>query len=753
MNTRTTFIVLLIALALAGYFLVVELGLWDNGPPTDSNARPGAGVALIDQGDIPAQAARQLRIEQPGEADAVIERIDGRWRQTQPVQWALEDRPVEQLIDAALLLAYTRKIDDASKAKAYGLAPPRATITLMSVFHEYRGRRYATEQSLNQRLDQILEEEYPSPGPNDGDAPVDLDDKREAYRERLLAQVERVEAQHTIKLGRTSAAGRAFTMIGDDPTIYVTGARLHELLTDRAVADMRRASLQRLEREQLRRIELTNEHVTATMQRDEPAWRFTGEHAGRVKPAAINELVDAVNGSYVERFVADQPDDLAAFGLAEPTVRLTLHPRDADAQPHVLTIGQPTDLAGDNRFAMWGGRPVVFTVPESTLDKLDATLAELRDDRLTPTARNDVNALTIEHDGRTLEVVRTAGVWSWHDDQPFDVEPAAVDEALTAIFNTRATSSETGSPDGEPMMTITLAIEGRDADEVLRVYPGGEGSRRVLRHDEPVAAVVTAAKLAALERPVVAYRDRTVLDVPEADIRSLAVERRSGRFAATFTIQREGEDAPLAGEGLDDRAIAMLANAFSPLRAVAWRDAELGNVDARITITTDNATHTVHIDRDQKLAKIDDHGVFELATAALESLTAELRPRTMLEWSVDRIASVRRGELTVKRDSEGNFTTESGDLPEAQSGKLFDTLAGLRAQRFTNIDAYKIDRNHPTATLTITSHDGEQHTLRLWAPSTNDWNDAVARIDQGAWFTLDGGTFAVLAGSAAEPRR
>jgi hypothetical protein len=200
MNTKTTYIVLLIAIALAGYFIVFETDMFGlrepsrrerersgDTPPTPATGQSIQGLAGLMAGDV-----EKLRIVRGEEDAVVIERAsdtDHPWQQTEPVRFPAQKWTVDDLLGNATSLRYTTRItgDDLSPASA-GLSPAKATLTLT-------GKR---------------------------------DDK--AFT-------------HTLKLGRTVAAGRAYVQVDDDAAIYVVDDKLHRQLIDKSSTELRSRSL------------------------------------------------------------------------------------------------------------------------------------------------------------------------------------------------------------------------------------------------------------------------------------------------------------------------------------------------------------------------------------------------------------------------------------------------------------------------------------------------------------------------------
>ena len=88
----------------------------------------------------------------------------------------------------------------------------------------------------------------------------------------------------------------------------------------------------------------------------------------------------------------------------------------------------------------------------------------------------------------------------------------------------------------------------------------------------------------------------------------------------------------------------------------------------------------------------------------VDKLTAELRPRTIVDLTRDAIKQVqvitRDQDVTINH-ADGKFTAAGIELDDEKVGMLFDTLAGLRVEKY--IDSSKITR--PISVILTTTDD------------------------------------------------
>jgi len=768
MNVKTTVIVVIIAAALVAYFLLSPAG----DSRQEAGPAPAAGRPLVDDEAVGPDVVRRLTVERREGPTMVFERQpDGSWRQTEPFDYPVKGPEtsgfnIGSIIDTAVLLRYTRRLDDAQAPKTYGLDPPRAVLRLEGAYRRVDGR-----------VEPVLQAGA-TEAPDHGD---------------------RVALDLRFKLGREAAAGRAFVMFGEKPRVYVTGRQLHRELLDQPLADLRRRTLANVAVGRVAKIELRGRDRALTI---EPgalpgSWRFSAGAQGRASANAVEQLARLLSNARIKTFVADQPQDLGAYGLAEPRHELEIHARARAAEEgsgnadrasggamvrHRLRVGRAV-VDEEAAYAMYQDRPVVFTLANYVLDPLDRPLSELRDGRLTPMPRRDLRAITVDRPDRsTLRIVKEAGEWRFGDPAPaFGIEPASVESLLDAVFDTRAESFVPAEQVGEADGTLRMSFAGRAAPEGLKLAraPAGEGAAeasdapadarwRVLREGEPVAAVVGHDMVAMLLQPLRFFRDRTVLDLRAAQIVRLRI-KRTGPFAAEHVIDRpkraDGTDGEWQyGEGLRPAAVEALIDRLTPLRAERWVEPPPAGEAPSTTIelTTlappepdapeeqgEPRVSTVSIYRDLKLATFQGEA-FTLSAPALADLAAELRDRTVVELEVEQIAGlITPAGHRIQRDESGRYDwPDDAGLTEQRAGALFDTLAGLQAERFFAPGVEP--RGEPAARYVIQPRQGEALTLDLYEAEQTPADLPAGRIGD-RMFTIDAPAARTLMPDAAMP--
>ncbi len=697
MNTRSTLILLVVALLLGGYFLVFEtdyFGLQHQSNPSDKPAIPVDGVALFDSALMSDQVT-QLTIALPDEPPVVIERDGDRWRQTAPVRFAMENWAVEEVARRIANLRYTNRIDPAEStltAASAGLDPAQATVTI-------RGK---------------------------------TDDK---------------PFEHVLKLGRIVAAGRAYLMLKGEPHLLVTSDALHEKLLDKPVTELRAKSLTVPTANRLQSVTLVRGEQTIALEQTDAKWAVVKPYMASADRNAVEHLIDMPRLASIDAFIADQPDDLSRYGLDTPSRRLTLTARPADESSEAvtqhLTIGSAADLSDERFFAMLDDVPVVFTLRKTDVAKLDVEPLDLRSRKLIDINRDAIQSIALRSSGTDVTLLREGGTWAFDDPKPdYPPDEQMVAGLLDCLLNTESTDAEilpADAPDKAPR-SVVITLNG--SEQTTLMIERGDNTSRVVVAGQTLAQIVDTAGIEPLFGDAAYFRNRTVWDLKPEQVKSIAIQR-TGEYPAEFRFERTNEQWQL--DGYDQQKFNQLLGLLAPLRAEKWQPVALAQSDFPLTVTlTDegNQTHRLSIASVPMrigLATGAD-SQFVLPKPLVDLLTGELRQTTVIDLEIDAIASVTGGDWTIERDENAMYTfAGERELDEAKCGALFDTLAGLQCEHWLQA---KPRDTEPTHVLKIKQRKAGEHLLELWIPT--DWSK------QKAFGVYDGGKPFVVHRDAAE---
>ncbi|MEE9212023.1 MAG: hypothetical protein V3U29_05160, partial [Phycisphaeraceae bacterium] len=343
----------------------------------------------------------------------------------------------------------------------------------------------------------------------------------------------------------------------------------------------------------------------------------------------------------------------------------------------------------------------------------------------------------------------------------YEADDGEVADLVDTIVKTRANAYvPNAKPDAEPLATITLTAIGRPEPETLKVYATADETRLVLRNTESTGYMVEADSLAIVFKPVLSLRKRQVLDIGADTLTRLTITRPDG-LVHTFSREQTGPWQLAGHEKFEADALDDLLERLPVLRAVRWLDPSTGptgNVTDDFGVllnTADGTSVSLSVDPETRAATAGGVDMpFEVSETLLEKLDAEFHHRTVLPIMIDDIASV-----TITKDDKSLAITKTADVyvseggeevDQSAAGALFDTLAGLRVQRYAA--PLHLRPQDIATTIVIRTNADETHTLRLIG--LEDYT-TTATIDPPRgngldWFTLEPATVEKLTAGLIE---
>lgn len=308
------------ALRIAILLAVVSVAAW-----LAVRSRPAASEGrvvrqpLFAMGEIPVEQVDRLMLERPGAPTLEFVRSADGWSQAVPFVHPADAAAIRMVIDAFASLESTRAVDPASldpEARvALGLDPARARVTVAW------------------------------PG-----------------------------GSRTVVLGRRTVAGRAWARVDGRADAASVDAGLHAIALEDDPRQWRSSRLHDAASADVARLELRYGPAPGqqlVIARSGGAWRSEAPFSTRIDAEAVRGYLDALLRADADAFVADEPKDLAAFGLASPERAVRLR-ASGDAVPDVglIEVGVPVAEGAQERFGRIDGRPAVVQLGPRALAAL-----------------------------------------------------------------------------------------------------------------------------------------------------------------------------------------------------------------------------------------------------------------------------------------------------------------------------------------------------------------------------------------------
>ncbi len=448
-------------------------------------------------------------------------------------------------------------------------------------------------------------------------------------------------------------------------------------------------------------------------EREDSIWRVRAPERGWANQGLIDQLTRLPRALNAARFIDEDADRLADYGLDRPWRELTVT-RGADVTDHRvarLRVGDACEDHDAERYAIAGDAGPVVCVLVSDLDALTVDRERLREPRLIGVPESVVERVIVTSGDERLELRREEDRWKLYtgpaDDlgTPTLADDGAVTAWLTTLRDARALGFESIDDDADvgrgiasPNATIRVVRQGDEPDIEIAVGELDAVGVWVRRGDERALAHFPMAVQEALAVGSLGFRDRQIFEAEAADASRISVTRGEVEERA---VRGQGGawtlESPVEVEA-DRVVVREIARQLASLRAerfVAERpQSEHGLAPASVTVS---ATYTPDEGEEIQVtlligattdegsyAKLSDtDAVFLLGSDRVTALTRSLASLDRLTVDADGLASLRieRGEEVIELTHEaGTWQMSDGAAPhEARTRALMDRLGTLRA--------------------------------------------------------------------------
>lgn len=726
MNVKTTIILLILLILCVGYMLYFHTDWFGRQDKPEEVIEPDKRLAG-DFGKI-----HRLAMERPGVEKIVIVRRDGKWRIIEPIEAPAAEWEVDAVAAIVSGLRYVQKHagdDPQYQDDVTGLSAPLYTVS----FTDEKGKTC------------------------------------------------------TIKVGRNAPAppgGRTYVQIAGDNHVFVVEADLHKTL-NKTLTDYRQKYVARFDTDRAVRMEVRGDENYLLI-RTGDKWAIDSPVSARADQEKVKGLLRAVGDIHAVKFVEDNPKDLGSYGLDKPRLLVTVElsepkPKTATETPTTKpTVAKKPEIisvafgsvANQKVFVKLAGKPWVFQVAESELEKLQPKLRDLRDRHVMDIAGKDISRIEITlSTGGSATLEKSGGKWRMLSPFKGDCEDKAIEELISSIRDLkvsqfRDTPTSLAAFGLEPPRGKIL-LHFRRSDKTSAMLLGRESSSRQMGFVKDArgksVAVVTADELAKLSRPSPAYRSRTIFELPDdARIVRVDLDRPDGKF----TVEKTGDadfklTAPVTAE-TDSANVDALLEALKSIRAdkivvlnniLPKRFAEARGIRVRLyrrtpvptsmpatAPATQPSTRPVkyRTSRAGSLVVIKDKGdsyvwmekeagpfvVGQLDGKFYDIFAAEMRHRAVLKkMDVGKIVSVKldmeKTSMELVRSGQvWRYSTDTLVKVDAEKIKRFlSDLSALKADWFADYSAkpnlLRFGLDKPAMTITMKTDDNKKFWLKL----------------------------------------
>jgi hypothetical protein len=273
------------------------------------------------------------------------------------------------------------------------------------------------------------------------------------------------------------------------------------------------------------------------IKKGEKQWQF-------VEPAGVETDSDewqmlASNIPKIERdeVVAQNPQDLAAFGLQQPPV--TVSAKLADGKSIEIAFGAENPRKTFH-YAKIAGSNDVFLAPNNWATVFTRTVSDLRNKKVLEFETEDIDSVKVTSAGNELEIQKSGD--HWQIKKPADV--AADDSEVTSFLSSLKFARASSFPDASvdlkkaglvaPATRITLHDRKAGADRVLLIGSTAETDKYYAKDAARNSILIIEKEIPdKARRPIFDWRDKSITRIDRNNIEGIEIQRESDKAVMT----------------------------------------------------------------------------------------------------------------------------------------------------------------------------------------------------------------------------
>lgn len=355
-----------------------------------------------------------------------------------------------------------------------------------------------------------------------------------------------------------------------------------------------------------------------TLVRENGKWRLTEPKPLPADQDAVSSMVTSLGALNADRIVDDKPDDLKQYGLADPTLNITIKRKDGKTDEVKIGDDLPT---GSGAYAMKPGDPRVFAIASFTKSGLDKRPEDLRDKRLLTFDQDKLTRVDLTAKGQTVEFGKDAqNEWQIVKPRPLRADSSAVNGLVDKLRDAKMDLTSTkdaakGFASGTRVATATVT----DNSGARTLEVRKDKDKNYYAKSSSVEGVYNVASDLgdALDKGLDDFRNKKLFDFGFSDPSKIDVK------GASYT--KSGDKWTANGKTMDNSSVQNLIDKLRDLAATKFVETRGGEPVFEATVTSNSGKRvekvTIRKQGNQYFAQRENEpGIYELDAKAVDDL-------------------------------------------------------------------------------------------------------------------------------------
>jgi hypothetical protein len=327
---------------------------------------------------------------------------------------------------------------------------------------------------------------------------------------------------------------------------------------------------------------------TIDLQRQNGKWAITSPEQVATDQDAANSVASALYSVTADSVVEEKGTDLGKFGLATPSLTVTVH--EKNGKTHDLAFGDDVP-AGSLTYARVDSNPKIYTVFSSTKSTFDKSVNDLRDKRLLAFDSNSLTRLELVSSKSDIEFGKNnQNDWSIVKPQPYRADNFQVEELLRKLGDAKMDLSSSAD---DAKKADSAYASGQQVADVKVSDASGTHTLDVRKNKDDYYAKSSVAKGAykvssdlgkEVEKSLDDFRNKKIFDFGFSDPNKLEIQQ--GTTDKVYT--RSGSDWKLNGQTMDPGQVQAFIDKVRDLSATKFVTQGFTTPAATVTVTSND---------------------------------------------------------------------------------------------------------------------------------------------------------------------
>jgi len=366
-------------------------------------------------------------------------------------------------------------------------------------------------------------------------------------------------------------------------------------------------------------------------------WQLTSPQALPVDQDAANALARSFNPLPSDKLIDEKAGDVGQYGLATPSLRVTLTKKDNKTIELLLGDDTPT---GSSVFAKVGSDAKVYTMANINKSNIDKTVRDLRDKRLLTFDSEKLSRMELTIKGQSLEFGKNGkGEWTIVKPKPMRADNFAVEDLAKKLKDAKM-DLNLGDEDLKKAAstfasaTVVATAKMTDASGTQQLEVRKDKDKNYYAKSSVVEGVhkVEAALGDGLDKALNDFRQKKLFDFGFNDPGK--IELHEG--AKTLIFVKSGDKWMSGTKAMDSTGVQSLIDKLRDMPSIKFLDAAAGAPYLDVTVTSQEGKQVekvviskkdnyyyAHREGEPSFYEVDGKVVEELRKAAADVKDAE----------------------------------------------------------------------------------------------------------------------------------